>query len=297
MTEDERENLLRRFAQPLSATEDQRAENACRVMTKAVKQAPALAERNINVFIQGSYRNGTNVRLESDVDICVCLSDTISTDYEYAPNLSDVSMGHTSATYTYSEFKNDLGEALRSAFGAVNVTRGNKAFNIKENTYRVTADVVACLEHRRYHANGVAICGTALFPDDGGARIENYPEQHYGNGVAKHNATGGDFKAAVRMMKNLRNQMVEHGSKEAERIPSFLNECLVWNTPDHLLMLPSRNQTMREILIFLWQQLESDTLCSTWGQVSELLYLFREPFKREDARAWVNAAWGWLEYE
>ena len=275
MTEVERDTLLKAWTKPPSDSEDARAENACRVVTTAIKNSPELAKWNIEVFIQGSYKNNTNVRFNSDVDICVCLKDTITSDYTFAPNRSDATEGITPATYSYPRFKNDLHQALIRAFGSSNVTRGNKAFNIKENTYRVTADVVACLEHRRYNANGGYVTGTALWPDSGSAWIHNFPAQHFANGVRKNKDTNGFFKDTARIMKNLRNRMDEQGIATAKPIASFFNECLVWNTPNATLMLPTWSATIRGTLVHLWNELESEAKCGEWGQVSELLYLFR----------------------
>jgi hypothetical protein len=298
MTDEERETLLRRWTKPPSNTEDERAENACRVVRNAIQGAEQLAGRDIDVFLQGSYHNNTNVRLESDVDICVCLKETCTTDYDFAPNLSDAVTGYGPATYLYGDFKNDVGAALAATFGGRNVSRGNKAFNVRENTYRVTADVVACVEHLRYEADGSITKGTSLFADSGD-QIENFPVQHHKNGVRKNNVTGGFFKDSVRMMKNLRNAMVEDRWSEAEPIASFFNECLVWNTPSELLMLSTWTATMRAMLVHLWEHLESADRCGEWGQVSELLYLFKGPhaLSREEARAWVGAAWTYLEFE
>ena len=297
MTDAEREVLLKTWTYSPSDSEDQRAENACRIVMRAVKNSPLLAKWNIAVFIQGSYKNNTNVRLNSDVDICVCLRDTITGDYTFSPNRSDATEGITPATYRYPQFKNDLHQALISAFGSDNVTRGNKAFNIKENSYRVTADVVACLEHRRYNAHSGHVTGTSLWPDNGSAWIHNFPAQHYANGVQKNKDTNGFFKDTVRIMKNLRNKMDEQGVASANPIASFFNECLVWNTPSATLVLPTWNATVRETLFHLWDRLESDAKCGDWGQVSELLYLFRGNYAREQARDWVYSAWNWLEYK
>ena len=68
MTDAEREVLLKTWTYSPSDSEDQRAENACRIVMRAVKNSPLLAKWNIAVFIQGSYKNNTNVRLNSDVD-------------------------------------------------------------------------------------------------------------------------------------------------------------------------------------------------------------------------------------
>jgi len=43
---------------------------------QAVREYAPLRAHNINVITQGSYRNNTNVRQESDVDICICCADT-----------------------------------------------------------------------------------------------------------------------------------------------------------------------------------------------------------------------------
>ena len=297
MTDIEREALLKSWTLPPSDSEDQRAENACRIVRAAVKNSPQLAKWDIDIFIQGSYKNNTNVRLQSDVDVCVCLSNTITTDYLFAPGRSDSTEGIVPATYTYTQFKNDLQQALISAFGSGNVTRGNKAFNIKENSYRVTADVVPCIEHRRYEASASYEKGTSLWPDNGNAWIHNFPAQHYSNGVSKNMATSGYFKDTVRIMKNMRNRMDEHGVASAKPIASFFNECLVWNTPNACLMLPSWGETIRATLVHLWDQLESDEKCGKWGQVSEMLYLFRRDYSRAQARDWVHAAWNWLEFK
>ena len=85
-------------------------------------------------------------------------------------------------------------------------------------------------------------------------------------------------------MKNMRNRMDEQGIASAKPVASFFNECLVWNTSNAHLMLPTWNATVRETLVYLWDNLESDAKCGEWGQVSELLYLFRGSYTRAQAR-------------
>src|SRR6185437_15613243 len=105
-----------------------------------------------------------------------------------------------------------------------NVTRGKKAFDIHENTYRIDADAIACFEYRRYEDNGTYLTGTSFQPDSG-KRVINWPEQNYENGVAKNGETGQRFKNVVRIFKRLRNKMAEEDIAAAEPIPSFLIEC------------------------------------------------------------------------
>jgi hypothetical protein len=224
--------------------------------------------------------------------------DTFTTDYQFAPNLSDETFGITPATYTYPQFKNDLEAALIASLGRENVKRGNKAFDITENTYRVEADVVACIENRRYKQDGSYHSGTSLFPDNGG-QISNWPQHHYDNGVWKNKETGYRFKRLVRIMKNIRNAMVDDGIAAAKPIPSFLNECLVWNTPNILIGASDLTTDVRNMLVHLWDNTESEERIKDWGEINEMKYLFRpsQPWSREEARAWIYAAWNWLGFK
>ena len=292
------EKLLSLWAEPPSDTERTRCENAERVIKNAIKASDAIKNRDIRIFVQGSYQNSTNVRKDSDVDICVCLMDTFTTDYHFAPSLSDETLGISKTTYTYQHFKNDLEAALIEAFGKSNVQRGNKAFDIRENTYRVEADVVACIEHRRYKQDGSYDSGTSMFPDNGG-QIQNWPHHHYDNGVWKNKETGYRFKRLVRIMKNLRNTMVDEGVAAARPIPSFFNECLVWNTPNHLIGANDLTTDVRKMLFHLWDSTESQEKSKEWGEINEMKYLFSsaQPWSREEARAWIHAAWNWLGFK
>lgn len=298
MTNSERETLLAHWAEPPSDSEQTRCENAERVIKNAIQNSDQLKYRDIRVFAQGSYKNNTNVRLDSDVDICVCLMDTFTTNYQFAPTLSDETFGIVAATYTYGQFKNDLECALITAFGKENVKRGNKAFDVKENTYRVEADVVPCIENRRYSTDHTYESGTTIYPDQGDA-IYSWPEQHYDNGVRKNVDTGRRYKRLVRVMKNLRNSLSDQGVQGIDAIPSFLNECLVWNTPDKIITTGSVSDAMRDMLEYLWHSLETDSVSREWGEVSDMQYLFfpSRPWTREQARTWVATAWNALGYK
>ena len=52
--------------------------------------------------------------------------------------------------YSYAQFKNDVQTALEDKFGTDGVTRGDKAFDVHANTYRVDADVVPAFAYRLY---------------------------------------------------------------------------------------------------------------------------------------------------
>jgi hypothetical protein len=205
-----------------------------------------------------------------------------------------------SATYTYATFKNELEEALVARFGRPSVTRGSKAFDIKANSYRVEADVSAFFEHRRYTSSTRYISGVEMIPDDfKPPRIRNWPEQHYANGVNKNDASQRRFKRVVRILKSLSNEMAANGIESAKKAPSFLIECLVWNTPNEHLMQSSYVSTVRATLAHLFNKTLNDAPCSEWGEVSELKYLFRssQPWTRASAHQFLSDAWDYVGYK
>jgi hypothetical protein len=250
------------------------------------------------VFTQGSYRNRVNVRKESDVDIGVLCYDSYFSQFSDDNVKALVERYQEPATYTFAQFKNELHRALVARFGSNQVTRGDKAIEVDENTYRVNADVAPFFEHRRYTTAAQHHSGVQMLTDKGRSII-NWPEQHYENGVNKNTLTSRRYKRGVRILKTLRNEMAEAGISAAEPIPSFLIECLVWNAPNGAFDYDSYKRMMREVLAHLFNSTLADERCNEWGEVSELKYLFRgtQPWTREKAHAFLSAAWDYVGYQ
>jgi len=284
-----------------SETEQTKCENAERAVRNAIKASAKLRDLPISVFTQGSYANRTNVRQESDVDVCVLYTGAFFDDYSFSEGLDRAALAIESGTYAYADFKNDVGAALVAAFGQGSVARGNKAFDVHANTYRVDADVVPCFEHRRYMGNvqyHYHVDGTKFLPDNGGGII-NWPQQNYDNGVKKNDDTGRGFKGVVRILKRLRNEMAENKIAAAKPIPSFLIECLVWNVPNERLMNTNWSADVRYALGHLWNNTRTDEQCKEWGEINELKYLFRagQPWTRQAVNDFLQAAWTYVGFE
>jgi hypothetical protein len=297
------ESTFRDWSKPSSDTEEQKCENAERMIRDAIKASSLLAGKNIEIFPQGSYRNNTNVRQDSDVDICVRCMDVFFYDIPDKVGFTREDAGISDASYTYSQFKNEIGQALVAKFGGQAVRRGNKAFDVHANSYRVDADVVSCFEHRRYTYRGQDgrynyLSGAEFRPDNGGSII-NWPQQNYENGVIKNKATGNRFKYITRVLKRLRNEMEEMGISAAEPISSYLIECLVWNAPNEGFGHDQYTDDVRYVLGYIFNETRSDDNCREWGEVNELKYLFcpSQPWTREQAHAFLNAAWNHIGFE
>ncbi len=285
------------WSQPPGRSEQDKRDNAERAVRKAIEASAAFEGRNVEVHTHGSYRNRTNIRTESDVDIGICCTHSFFFQLPEGAQPKDFGIS-TPASYPYAQYKNDVGQALTDYLGDEVVSRGKKAFDIHENTYRIDADGLACFEHRWYQADRTFKKGIAFVPD-GGTRIINWPDQNYENGVSKNDATGRRFKALVRILKALRSEMESEGIAVANQIPSFLVECLVWNVPNDGFGHETLRADVRYVLAHLCDETRTANTCSEWGETNEYKYLFRQtqPWTRERVNAFLNAAWDYVGFE
>jgi hypothetical protein len=192
-----------------------------------------------------------------------------------------------------------VGEALVARFGLPpNVTAGDKAWGIRESRYNVDSDVVAVLPFRRYRADGDYHVGVQFITLKG-KKIVNFPEQQCRNGVTKNQNTGERFKAMVRALKSLRNEMADQKDASADGISSFLIECLVWNVPNSKFNHASYCDDMKEILLCLYAGTKAGGDCETWTEESGLKWLFKGDvaWTREQVNAFVVKAWSHLGFD
>lgn len=295
------EDTLSTWAKPPSDTEQTKADNAERIVRAALADDPTLSKYSIRVFAQGSYKANTNVRLNSDVDICVLCDNTFFYDLTFS-DLTDDTVPGSPPSLTYSDFRNMVEAALVRRFGRASVTRGNKAFDVHANTYRLDADVVAAFELRRFKKLGPRgeitwNSGIAFVPDSGG-RIDNWPEQTYNNGVWKNTNTTRRYKRAIRILKRLRDRMQGKEIGAAKDIGSFLIESLVWNVPNEQFERDTHWAVMRAVLAHTFNNTMSDEKCADWGEVNELKYVLRnQPAVRARVNTFLDAAWNELGFE
>jgi hypothetical protein len=281
------------WASPPSQTEQDKCDNAVRAVRTAISNSPALSIRSdLGIFAQGSYRNRTNVRAESDVDIAVLC--TGSAFIGLPPGATIQQFGLLPATYLFDHFRSDIGAALRLHFGGASVRTGAKAFEIHENTYRISADVVPLFEFKDY-TTLLTPTGVAFLCN--GVRIVNYPEQHYSNGVAKNDETGRRFKAIVRILKRLRFEMMNAGIASARDMPSYAIESMIWNVPSPLFGNPALREDLKAAIAQLWTGTQSDQGCSAWKEVNGIKPLFKagQPWTRDQANQFLYDSWVFAE--
>ena len=192
--------------------------------------------KDFESFLQGSYKNDTNVYRDSDVDVVMRLDSTFYHDAQLLPGDQYAAFLRAypgSAEYGLTQFKAQVAGWLSQKFNGVKV--GSKAIFIPGSGARRDCDVLACAQFRYYyHFNSLndqnKAEGICFFLNDG-TQIVNFPKQHSNNCTAMHQATNQWFKPTVRIYKNMRNYLVDANVVRADLAPSYFIEGMLWNIP------------------------------------------------------------------
>lgn len=181
-------------------------------------------------YLQGSYKNSTNIRGNSDVDLVVEGGPSF-----YHSGLTEDQkrqLGITPAQFNFAQFRNEVIAALTTYYSndLIDTTSSDKCIRVIGGSGRLNADVIPCMEYRRYKGTQLTSKGMTFFTIPGDKQIINHPKLHYQNGVAKNGdyRTWGRFKGMVRVFKNAR----EHFTEDANDYSSYFIECLMYNVPD-----------------------------------------------------------------
>jgi len=184
-------------------------------------------------YLQGSYRNSTNIYGNSDVDLVVELTSA------YWSNLTEeekVKLGWERANYNWDQFRGDVIVALVNYYGNTLVDiNGNKSIKVlPDNSGRLKADIVVSGSYRHYENLKIAAEGITFWTQVGSQQIINFPKLHYENGADKNSGhrTIGWYRKSTRMFKNARDKIVGEKPELKGRFPSYFIECLLYNVPD-----------------------------------------------------------------
>lgn len=293
------EEQLQGWTTPLSKTEELRAQNTIKMIRSAIDANEKFNSMDIEVFIQGSYANNTNVRTESDVDVCVMLKNTFHAEYPEGKTREDYDFVKSNITFSF--YRELVKKAIQDKFGSENVKDGNKSLKINENTYHVKADVVPAFLLRNYRYYGsLEKCNYiegVWFVSKDNNEVVNYPKRHIVNGKNKNNRTNYRYKKLARIMKCIKNNMVDDDRTNGNIITSFLVECLVYQVPDYIIAYDyTWTELVRQTIIFLWNSIDKNKHME-WGEVSEMFLLFYgRKWTDVDVKQWLEDTWSYLGY-
>lgn len=207
---------------------------------------------SFETYLQGSYGNHTNIRGNSDVDLVV--QAVGSPNGPFYTNLTEAEKAQLSmvgGAFGFSQFRAEVHKALVRYYGTalIDDTTSGKCITVKAASGRLEADVVPCLEYRRYNGRTVIAYGMSFFTTSG-TQVVNYPKLHKKRGEEKNSLerTAGKFKDMVRIFKNAR----EHVSGNFGNHASYFIECLLSNVPDDRFK-GTYAQAFYAVLVYLQQ--------------------------------------------
>ena len=229
------------------------------------------------VFLQGSYKNDTNLGGDSDVDVVVRLS------HRLRPQVAALTgeelkneASHKVAHERWQSFRDHAMKAMRARFGKA-VKSGRKTLKLPKGKIPADADLVVTLSYMQ---------GIGFYLPDQRRWVVSHPEQHHQRGLKKELATSKRFKRTIRMFKAARNQLVSKQVLTKEDAPSYFIECLLYNVPEDCFE-PELAPTYLGILTWLKTAKLNDFQC----QNGELPLFGPQPeqWSVKKARAFVKA--------
>ena len=191
----------------------------------------------LDVYLQGSYKNSTDVTKSSDVDLVVQMSTIWRANKESLPadQLVKYDSSYVDVHFPVSQFKSDIQNALNQFFDPQFVSNGNKCLKITEHGKYCSADVIPCFSYRQYgffesNTNQKYTEGMFFYANNGDF-IRNFPKQHYDALTTKSTNTNGAFKETVRMFKNIKDDLIDNHVISKDIVSSYFIENLLYNVP------------------------------------------------------------------
>ena len=194
---------------------------------------------SFNIYLQGSYRNSTNIRGDSDVDVVVEFTSVFYSNKNELPpqQLNEFNEYYSDGKYTLESFKDAIIRRLQDYYGESYVEGGNKSIKILANSGRLDCDVVCCAEYREYESFNKTNTsnyaqGVVFWTNKTNEKVVNFPKLHFDNGAAKNQSCNSHYKPSIRIIKNIKSQLVSNGVITSSLAPSYFIEGLMYNMPN-----------------------------------------------------------------
>ncbi len=220
-----------------------------------------------DIYLQGSYKNSTNIRGNSDVDLVVELSSTFYHNAKQLPTeqLTEFDAFFGPGKYKLEAFKKVVVDSLVNHYGRELVLEGNKSIKVKGANGRLDADVVCCAQYREYRSFSRSntsnfIRGITFWQKNDGEQIRNFPKLHYDNGVSKNQSSGTKYKSTIRIIKNMKARLVDLNRISNNLAPSYYVECMLYNVPSRNFNQSYYQDIIGIILDFLATQSDAGRL-------------------------------------
>jgi hypothetical protein len=126
MSEAEREALLSQWIKPSSDTEQDQQERAERMVRNAVAASDEIKGSSYRIYTKGSYKNNTNVRRDSDVDVVVELQECVYVGYLSGVSPVSEEPSPYSGSWSPTLWRSAVQKAMEDYFGKAEVDSTGK---------------------------------------------------------------------------------------------------------------------------------------------------------------------------
>lgn len=213
-----------------------KTQNRVRNVLKSDDSVPVEKDKDFDVFLQGSYKNSTNIYADSDVDLVVKLNSTYRRDLSKlsASQKSKYKDSVSKASYDWEQFHEDVVETFEDYYSSWSVSVEDRALVLDSSSLPLTADIVVSQQYRSYNSfrntlNQSYDEGMVFWDVSTDEKLISYPKIHYSNGAEKNESTNRRFRETVRIFKNARSYLVSKDAISEGLAPSYFIECLLYN--------------------------------------------------------------------
>lgn len=253
-----------------------KAQYTYRQVKNALAASRVSEVRGCEIYLQGSYANSTNIRIDSDIDVVVQLNSTFYYNIDRLPTYQKEYF-HQSypspGTYHWADLRRDVIEALISYFGATKIkTDGNKSIKLIGDAALSNADIIPCLQYRNYNSfdpntRGNFVEGMRFWTMRENTEIINYPKVHKTNGEDKNaqHRTDEMYKDTVRVVKHIRRRLIDETEFDAKKAPSYFLESAIYNATDQHFN-GNHQYSLQAVLDFLLRRCNADSLVTVSHQ-------------------------------
>lgn len=278
--------------------------NRVKKVLEANDSIPQEKNENFEIYLQGSYRNSTNIYADSDVDLVVQLNSSFrrSLSRLNSSQKSKYKNSFASASYGLSDFHQDVVKTLRNHYGRSAVTVEDRALVLDSSSLPLTGDIVVCQQYRRYRrfqssSDQEYDEGIRFNDQSTGEKIISYPKIHYENGADKNQSVHNRYRETIRIIKNARSYLVEKGEIEEGLAPSYYIECLLYNVPSNTYTYDLQDR-YQNVIDWLVEATISDFECQ--NEIQDLFGSKSTQWSATDAnkfiRKLVNLWNNWYDY-
>jgi hypothetical protein len=197
-----------------------------------------IREKKVDVFLEGSYADGTNLGDKAPVDVAVVLTSAWSQDLAMGgSSQADLSRLRNS----FQNFRLDVLGSLRAKYGLSSVEDRPDCLFVEGAADRLPINLTVGIQHRLYLSFGATSSKQyqegLCFWNQADLQMVRFPKLHQENGLAKDGESGskGWFKPIVRIFKSARDHLAQREVLDPALARSYFLECLVYNVPNQFL--------------------------------------------------------------